>query len=265
MSRTRVIATRRASWRACWRATNTAAEIDRLPRGLTPRWPPAPSKSTGAGLSARRRHCTASVSCRRLRSWSCDGIPFAQRSRDTEVNSTSVVGDNGNSDPLVKQSVVAAESLLEGDIHPVDQPSAHSEADPRTRAALCAVGTLLAKMHRNTPGVPQTIAELEERGLRAWQYLSKSTNAAARSIKLTKGTKVSRVRIPCIVDQKIWRSGTRYLTGDAVTHNRSLFIAQVDEPKGRPEDASGCWRLAVCRGVDGRNGKDAPAPKEDEP
>ena len=173
----------------------------------------------------------------------------------------SVVGDNGNSDPLVTRSAVAAESLLEGDMDPWLRLCG-AEAAPHTRAALwAAVGTLLARMHKKHQACLKRIAELEERVPRVDLEVDE---CGRPSIKLTKGTKVLRVRIPCIVDQKIWRSGTRYLTGDAVTHNRSLFIAQVDEPKGRPEDASGCWRLAVCRGVDGRNGKDAPAPKDGE-
>jgi hypothetical protein len=69
-------------------------------------------------------------------------------------------------------------------------------------------------------------------------------------LKFVKGTITKLVRVPGIVDLKVWRAGIRYQKGDAVTHNRSLFIAQTDHPSGKPEDASGDWRLAVMRGRD---------------
>ena len=69
-------------------------------------------------------------------------------------------------------------------------------------------------------------------------------------LKFVKGAITKRVRVPGLVDLKVWRAGVKYCKGDAVTHNRSLFIAQTDHPTGRPEDASGDWRLAVMRGRD---------------
>jgi integrin beta 3 len=77
-------------------------------------------------------------------------------------------------------------------------------------------------------------------------------------LKFVKGAITKRVRLPAIIDQKVWRAGTKYFKGDAVTHNRSLFIAQVDQPSGKPEDASGDWRLAVMRGRDAAQPKPAP-------
>jgi hypothetical protein len=79
-------------------------------------------------------------------------------------------------------------------------------------------------------------------------------------LKFVKGTITKRVRVPGLVDLKVWRAGVKYFKGDAVTHNRSLFLAQVDHPTGRPEDASGDWRLAVMRGRDAAQ----PKPREDE-
>lgn len=83
-------------------------------------------------------------------------------------------------------------------------------------------------------------------------------------LKLSRGEMVKTVRVPCITDQKVWRYGVDYLKGDAVTHNRSIFIAQRDHPTGKPEDASGDWRLAVTRGKDGRDGRDAIKPEPED-
>jgi len=90
-------------------------------------------------------------------------------------------------------------------------------------------------------------------------YVLKARDDRGRPfLKFVKGAITKRVRLPAIIDQKVWRAGTKYFKGDAVTHNRSLFIAQVDQPSGKPEDASGDWRLAVMRGRDAAQPKPAP-------
>lgn len=80
------------------------------------------------------------------------------------------------------------------------------------------------------------------------------------TFKFSRG-EVSRefvVPIPRVRDKGVYREDGAYRKGDGVTANGSWWIAQVDEPKGRPgtPEAEGQWRLAV---KSGRNGKDAVA------
>lgn len=65
-----------------------------------------------------------------------------------------------------------------------------------------------------------------------------------------------KIRIPCFKDRGVFREDETYREGHAVSFGGSLWIAQKDNPEGKPEDGSGDWRLAVKRG---RNGKDAGA------
>ncbi|WP_395406296.1 phage portal protein [Pseudoduganella sp. UC29_106] len=66
--------------------------------------------------------------------------------------------------------------------------------------------------------------------------------------------------IPGVVDKGIFRDGEAYKRGDGVTFGGSWFLAQKDQPAGKPGESSD-WRLAAKRG---RDGKDAmpPAVKE---
>jgi Collagen triple helix repeat (20 copies) len=58
------------------------------------------------------------------------------------------------------------------------------------------------------------------------------------------------------LDRGVYRAENNYLTGDAVTHAGSFWIAQRDAPQSRPGEGNGDWRLAVKKGRDGKDGKD---------
>ena len=69
-------------------------------------------------------------------------------------------------------------------------------------------------------------------------------------LRIVTGSKSEYVRVPCVVDRGVWRRGQTYLKGDAVSHQRSLFICQRDHPSGMPADGSHEWRLGAMRGRD---------------
>lgn len=82
--------------------------------------------------------------------------------------------------------------------------------------------------------------ELSEDGRTIKMYLKTDSETIERSLK-----------IPTMIDRGVYRDSNTYEKGDAVTYAGSLFIAQSDDPKGKPETSSD-WRLAVKRGRDGR-------------
>lgn len=59
---------------------------------------------------------------------------------------------------------------------------------------------------------------------------------------------------PIVLDRGVWKEGTPYEAGDAVTWAGSLWIAQRGTDAKPDTDDSG-WRLAVKKGRDGRDGK----------
>jgi len=68
--------------------------------------------------------------------------------------------------------------------------------------------------------------------------------------------------LPIVLDRGVYKAGTGYVKGDAVTYGGSLWIAQCDT-RAKP-DATPDWRLSVKRGRDAREpstvkvgGKDA--------
>lgn len=60
------------------------------------------------------------------------------------------------------------------------------------------------------------------------------------------------VRIPGFEDRGVWRDGVDYEKGDGVSFGGSFFIAQKDQPEGKPEQSKD-WRCAVKRGRDGKD------------
>jgi len=66
--------------------------------------------------------------------------------------------------------------------------------------------------------------------------------------------KTFKARGPFVIDRGVYRPGTPYERGDAVTHGGSLWIAQKDDPTGKPGESED-WRLAVKKGRDGRDGE----------
>lgn len=63
-----------------------------------------------------------------------------------------------------------------------------------------------------------------------------------------------RVDIPAVLDRGVYKEGSAYQRGDAVTWGGSLWIAQKDAPESKPGLGDG-WRLAVKKGRDGKDGK----------
>lgn len=79
------------------------------------------------------------------------------------------------------------------------------------------------------------------------------------TLTFTKGETVKEfpLLMPIVLDRGVYRDGTEYKSGDAVTWAGSVWIAQKDT--GAKPDTSGDWRLSVKRGRDGKDGvvKDA--------
>lgn len=74
------------------------------------------------------------------------------------------------------------------------------------------------------------------------------------TIRFSRG-EVSReflIRLPRFKDCGVFREGT-YRQGDGVTFGGSLWLAQKDDPPGKPGDPDSGWRLAVKKGRDGRD------------
>lgn len=70
--------------------------------------------------------------------------------------------------------------------------------------------------------------------------------------KFRRGDLVKTIALPGIVDRGTFADGEVYDKGDAVSWGGSLWIAQANGVKGKPE-ADKRWRLAVKRGRDGRD------------
>lgn len=58
--------------------------------------------------------------------------------------------------------------------------------------------------------------------------------------------------VPTVLDRGVFKEGTPYETGDAVTFGGSLWIAQKDTV-AKPDGPDTGWRLAVKKGRDGRD------------
>jgi hypothetical protein len=74
------------------------------------------------------------------------------------------------------------------------------------------------------------------------------------TLKFTKGEHVKEFSfaMPVVIDRGVYREGSEYKAGDAVTWGGSLWIAQK-ETAAKP-DAGDDWRLSVKRGRDGKDG-----------
>jgi hypothetical protein len=74
------------------------------------------------------------------------------------------------------------------------------------------------------------------------------------TLKFTKGERVKEFSfaMPVVIDRGVYREGSGYKAGDAVTWGGSLWIAQKDTAV-KPDDGDE-WRLSVKRGRDGKDG-----------
>lgn len=76
------------------------------------------------------------------------------------------------------------------------------------------------------------------------------------SLKFVRGDVVKRFRVPGQVDRGIFKDGESYEQGDGVTWGGSFWIAQrstTAKPGDGRTELTG-WRMAVKRGVDGKQG-----------
>lgn len=77
------------------------------------------------------------------------------------------------------------------------------------------------------------------------------------TFKLQRGdvTKEFNLVLPVVVDKGVFKDGTQYLQGDAVTWGGSYWIAQKDT-SAKPDSPDSGFRLAVKKGRDGKDGRD---------
>ena len=90
--------------------------------------------------------------------------------------------------------------------------------------------------------------------------MSEELDADGRTIihRYRRGDQVKEFRhtFAVVLDRGVWRDGT-YQRGDGVTWAGSFWIAQEDTTD-KPDSGKG-WRLAVKRGRDGKNAREAAA------
>jgi hypothetical protein len=75
------------------------------------------------------------------------------------------------------------------------------------------------------------------------------------TIKFSHGDRVKEFpfTLPIVIDRGVFKEGSaEYVKGDGVTWAGSFFIAQKDNPEGKPGE-SDAWRLSIKRGRDGKN------------
>lgn len=87
--------------------------------------------------------------------------------------------------------------------------------------------------------------EVEQKDFR--NFTIKTTVGDARPVEQT-------FTIPCVLDRGVYKADNDYFQGDATTFGGSLWVAQADNPEGKP-GASKDWRLAVKHGRNGRDGE----------
>jgi Collagen triple helix repeat (20 copies) len=90
-----------------------------------------------------------------------------------------------------------------------------------------------------------------EQVARALKTATVTTPDGGRTLRLAIGDIVHEIKTAIVLDAGVWKEGTNYVQGDAVTLGGSLFIAQT-ETTAKPSKSDD-WRLAVQRGKDGNN------------
>jgi hypothetical protein len=77
------------------------------------------------------------------------------------------------------------------------------------------------------------------------------------TFRMAKGDQVKEFafKVPMVLDRDVFKETNTYEKGDGVTFAGSFWIAQKDNPAGKPNDGSSKdWRLAVKRGRNGADG-----------
>lgn len=86
------------------------------------------------------------------------------------------------------------------------------------------------------------------------------------TIKWQQGERVKEktFHVPTVIDRGYWREGTQAKTGDAMTHDGTLWIALRDT-KAKPMRESEDWRIGARKGRDGIQGPAGKAYQPPEP
>lgn len=90
---------------------------------------------------------------------------------------------------------------------------------------------------------------LEQVG-RALETATFTSPDGGRTLRWAVGETVYEIKTAIVLDAGVWKEGTSYAAGDAVSCGNSLWIAQTATTAKPPSDG---WRLAVRAGRDGRD------------
>lgn len=74
-------------------------------------------------------------------------------------------------------------------------------------------------------------------------------------------TAAGTLRVPSVIYRGVWKHDQEYARGDMATWDGSVWHCEADSTKDQP-GTSPAWKLAVKRGVNGRDGKDGSQGKE---
>lgn len=163
-------------------------------------------------------------------------------------------------------------SMLEEAIKAIDPSEALVELDKKLAVVEARVGDIrLPEVVNGKDGVGIEQAKINDEG----ELLLKLTNGETlrlgrvkgqdalpiqglsvdydglRTISLKLGDTEQKLKLPVPIDRGVYRDDENYEKGDSVSWAGSLWIAQVDDPQGKPEQSPD-WRLAVKRGRDAK-------------
>jgi len=94
---------------------------------------------------------------------------------------------------------------------------------------------------------------IDDRVERTIKAASITSSDGGRTLRWAIGDTVHEIKTAVVIDAGVWKDGSAYAAGDAVSHGGSLFIAQG--PTSEKPGKSDQWRLAVKRGNDGRDAR----------
>lgn len=167
--------------------------------------------------------------------------------------------------PVVAESVQKAVSALPGAKDGVSLAGAMVDRDGNlvltlSDGTLCALGRVVGQ-DVDMAAVERSIAEkvaaipVPKDGVDGVGFDDMTFEVRAEGCYLTfsKGEVVKEARLPIPTYREVYKEGTTYRAGDAVTWAGSLWIA-TEETSEKPDTGKG-WRLAVKKG---RDGKDKP-------
>jgi len=94
------------------------------------------------------------------------------------------------------------------------------------------------------------VVEQVERTLKTGKV---TTPDGGRTLRWILGDTVHEIKTAIVLDAGVWKDGVTYVAGDGVTLAGNFFIAQTttNAKPGKSEE----WRLAVRRGIDGRDAR----------